>query len=126
MTFLIRQSSVKCLKQQMSAALVSSRPHNLFTLGFKASMPSSSPQPSLDIATQIRIDHDNIRDLFSRFKAVTSSGPDPKVESPEAVANTVVREVIVHCEAEEGVVYRKFDEVGMGGYAANDRGAHQR
>lgn len=59
---------------------------------------------------EIKVDHDNIRDLFERLKKAHAS---KDVEEVEALANTIVRETAIHGEAEELPVYPVMDKHGM-------------
>ena len=66
----------------------------------------------LEVTEQIRIDHDNVRDLFERYLAFTlvnvlsCSPPATRYKlctdhaEKAALANTLVRELAVHGDAE--------------------------
>ncbi|KAI0082151.1 hypothetical protein K474DRAFT_1681502 [Panus rudis PR-1116 ss-1] len=72
----------------------------------------------LDVTREIKLDHDNVRDLFDRFKA--SSDLDEK----KAIANTLIREMAVHSDAEEVSVYNHFKEFGLGDTADHNKEEH--
>jgi hypothetical protein len=48
----------------------------------------------LDVAHEIKLDHDNVRDLYARFTAATA------VDEKAAIANTMIREMAIHADAE--------------------------
>ena len=77
---------------------------------------ASSTTQLLEVTQEIRIDHDNVRDLLSRFK--TESDPEMK----KAIANTLVREMAIHSDAEEISVYNRYKEIGLGDTAEHNKG----
>ncbi|KAL7416521.1 hypothetical protein BDY24DRAFT_358926 [Mrakia frigida] len=62
---------------------------------------------SLDIFHEIKIDHENVRDLYNRFKVAEFD------EQKLAIVNTLVREIVVHLEAGEVTLYKMLREKGM-------------
>ncbi|KAL7413336.1 hypothetical protein BDY24DRAFT_340707 [Mrakia frigida] len=74
----------------------------------------------LDIFQEIKIDHDNIRDLWTRF------GTGGSTTQRLALANTLVREITVHSEAEELTVYPMFKTKGMLEEVKLDQDDHKR
>jgi len=72
----------------------------------------------LEVTREIKIDHDNVRDLFDRFKASTDA------DQKKAIANTLVREMAIHGDAEEISVYNHFAEMGLGNEAAHNKEEH--
>ncbi|KAI0707655.1 hypothetical protein C8Q76DRAFT_696040 [Earliella scabrosa] len=73
---------------------------------------------SLDVAQIIKADHDNIRDLFMRFK---TAGDTEKI----AIGNTLLREMSVHGDAEDTSVYNTFEQEGLAKMAELDRKEHE-
>lgn len=72
----------------------------------------------LDVTHEIRIDHDNVRDLYTRFKGATD-----KAEK-WAIANTLVREMAIHSDAEELSVYNEYARLGLGDTAEHNKEEH--
>ncbi|KAH9892833.1 hypothetical protein C8Q73DRAFT_837118 [Cubamyces lactineus] len=72
----------------------------------------------LDVTKEIKIDHDNVRDLFDRFKVAT----DLKVKA--ILANTLVHEMTIHGDAEEASVYNDYSALGLGGTADHNKEEH--
>jgi len=72
----------------------------------------------LDVCNEIKLDHDNVRDLFRRFKASTSD------QEKRAIANTLIREMAIHSDAEEVSVYNHFASVGLGDTAEHNKEEH--
>jgi hypothetical protein len=56
---------------------------------------------------------------LSRFKAASRSGED---RAP--IANTLIREMAVHSDAEEISIYNEMDSFGFGDVAAHNRGEY--
>jgi hypothetical protein len=56
---------------------------------------------------------------MSRFKAASRSGED---RAP--IANTLIREMAVHSDAEEISIYNEMDSFGFGDVAAHNRGEY--
>ena len=48
----------------------------------------------LDIFDEIKLDHDNVRELFERYKSTTDD------QTKRAIANTLIREMAIHSDAE--------------------------
>ena len=71
----------------------------------------------LDVMTEIKLDHDNVRDLYARFKAATDK------DQKRAIANTLIREMSVHGDAEEMSIYKEYARLGLGGEAEHNKGA---
>jgi len=74
---------------------------------------------SLDIVTEIRLDHDNVRDLFERFKA--SEGD---IQQQRKIANTLVREMAIHSDAEEVSLYNVYEQHGHEDWSQHDKEEH--
>ncbi|KAL7281277.1 hypothetical protein ACG7TL_004586 [Trametes sanguinea] len=91
----------------------------------------------LDVTREIKIDHDNVRDLFDRFKAATD------LKEKAILANTLVREMAIHGDAEyvkllpiiaclslispshrEISVYNDYSVLGLGDTAAHNKEEH--
>ncbi|KAG7091423.1 hypothetical protein E1B28_010460 [Marasmius oreades] len=72
----------------------------------------------LNIASEIKLDHDNVRDLFERFKAATTK------DEKGIIANTLIREMAVHSDAEEVTLYNHFEKFGMGDTAHHNKEEH--
>ncbi|KAI9067110.1 hypothetical protein FKP32DRAFT_1588925 [Trametes sanguinea] len=72
----------------------------------------------LDVTKEIKIDHDNVRDLFDRFKAATD------LKEKAILANTLVREMAIHGDAEEISVYNDYSVLGLGDTAAHNKEEH--
>lgn len=70
----------------------------------------------LDVGTEIKIDHDNVRDLHSRYKAATDKA------QKWAIANTLVREMAIHGDAEELSVYKEYPRFGLTADAEHNKG----
>ncbi|RPD63892.1 hypothetical protein L227DRAFT_365415 [Lentinus tigrinus ALCF2SS1-6] len=72
----------------------------------------------LDVTHEIKLDHDNVRDLFERFRA--ASDRDEKA----TLANTLIREMAIHGDAEELSVYNDYSVLGLGDTAAHNKEEH--
>ncbi|EPQ57933.1 hypothetical protein GLOTRDRAFT_56434 [Gloeophyllum trabeum ATCC 11539] len=72
----------------------------------------------LDVLEEIKLDHDNVRDLWSRFQAATSR------EEKASIANTLIREMAVHGDAEEISVYNDYQRLGLPGTAEHNKEEH--
>ncbi|KAI0373411.1 hypothetical protein BV20DRAFT_735039 [Pilatotrama ljubarskyi] len=91
----------------------------------------------LEVTKEIKIDHDNVRDLFDRFKAATD------LKEKAILANTLVREMAIHGDAEcvrvpahsdefgtdgpihrEVSVYNDYSALGLGDTAAHNKEEH--
>ncbi|CDR88139.1 uncharacterized protein SPSC_03725 [Sporisorium scitamineum] len=70
---------------------------------------------------EIKVDHDNIRDLLDRFKDAHKR-KDENLCS--AIVNTIIHEAAVHSDAEELSVYKLMEKVGMNTTAEKDRDDH--
>lgn len=73
---------------------------------------------TLCVAQEIKLDHDNVRDLFQRYKSAT----DPKQK--KAIANTLIREMAVHGDAEELSIYKEYARFGLAGEAEHNKEEH--
>ncbi|SYW84050.1 uncharacterized protein UBRO2_05373 [Ustilago bromivora] len=78
----------------------------------------SSPR----LLEEIKVDHDNIRDLCKRFQDAQKKG-DEKLCTD--IANTIIHEAAVHSDAEELSIYKMMDQQGMRDIAEKDRNDHQ-
>ncbi|CAL1694843.1 unnamed protein product [Somion occarium] len=67
-----------------------------------------------DITNEIIIDHNNVRDLFSRYKSASDLALKTKI------AYTLIQEIMIHGNAEEASVYKRFKEFGMSDAAEQD------
>lgn len=74
--------------------------------------------PKADSRHPPRSADDNVRDLFSRFKLYTGSVDAERSK----FVHTIVREVTVHCQAEELVLYKALKEHGMAKEMEHDKG----
>ncbi|KAJ7580501.1 hypothetical protein C8J56DRAFT_1006460 [Mycena floridula] len=72
----------------------------------------------LDVSQEITLDHNNVRDLFSKFKEASPN------DGKESIANTLIREMAVHSDAEEISVYNDLGHHGLGGIASHNREEH--
>ncbi|KAI0807708.1 hypothetical protein C8Q74DRAFT_82401 [Fomes fomentarius] len=77
-----------------------------------------SDSETLDLAQVITRDHDNIRDLFNRFK---DAGDTDKV----AIGNTLLRDMYIHGEAENTTLYKAMGDEGMAKEAEEDMKDHK-
>ncbi|TFY76954.1 hypothetical protein EWM64_g7058 [Hericium alpestre] len=72
----------------------------------------------LDTATEIRIDHDNVRELFERYQSASSK------DEKAVIANTLVREMAIHGDAEEISVYNELPRLGLGPTVEHNKEEH--
>ncbi|KAI0775648.1 hypothetical protein BD413DRAFT_652053 [Trametes elegans] len=72
----------------------------------------------LEVTREIKLDHDNVRDLFARFKAATD------LKEKATLANTLVREMSIHGDAEDLSVYNDYSALGLGDTAAHNKEEH--
>ncbi|KAJ8081871.1 hypothetical protein AAF712_004770 [Marasmius tenuissimus] len=72
----------------------------------------------LDLAKEITLDHENVRDLFQRFQAAKNK------EEKAPIANTLIREIAVHGDAEEMSVYNDLVQYGLENVADHNREEH--
>ncbi|KAJ7598574.1 hypothetical protein C8J56DRAFT_770100 [Mycena floridula] len=72
----------------------------------------------LDVSKEITLDHNNVRDLFSKFKEAPSN------DEKERIANTLIREMAIHSDAEEISVYNDLGHHGFGDIASHNREEH--
>jgi len=73
---------------------------------------------SLNVATEIKLDHDNVRDLFERFQATSNT------EEKASITNTLIREMAIHSDAEEISVYPQLGKYGLGDTAEHNKEEH--
>lgn len=73
---------------------------------------------SLDVAHEIKVDHNNVRDLYQRYTA--ASDPADKT----AIANTLIREMAIHGDAEEVSVYNEYSALSLGSTAVHNKEEH--
>ncbi|KAI0675012.1 hypothetical protein C8Q78DRAFT_1010010 [Trametes maxima] len=71
-----------------------------------------------DVTKEIKLDHDNVRDLFDMFKAAAD------LKQKAALANTLIREMTIHGDAEEISVYNDYSVVGLGDAAVHNQEEH--
>ncbi|CDO73569.1 hypothetical protein BN946_scf185014.g39 [Trametes cinnabarina] len=72
----------------------------------------------LDVTHEIKLDHDNVRDLFERYKAATD------LNQKTIIANTLIREMAIHGDAEEISVYNDYSALGLADTAAHNKEEH--
>ncbi|EJF64872.1 hypothetical protein BD309DRAFT_979315 [Dichomitus squalens] len=72
----------------------------------------------LDVTEQIKLDHDNVRDLFQRYKQTADH------DQKAAIANTLIREMAIHGDAEEISVYNDYAALGLGDAAKHNKEEH--
>ncbi|KAI0372953.1 hypothetical protein BV20DRAFT_939052 [Pilatotrama ljubarskyi] len=73
---------------------------------------------TLDVTHEIKIDHDNVRDLFDRYKSATD------LNEKTTIANTLIREMAIHGDAEEISVYNDYGALGLGDTASHNKEEH--
>ncbi|KAI0082150.1 hypothetical protein K474DRAFT_830981 [Panus rudis PR-1116 ss-1] len=73
----------------------------------------------LKVAKEVSLDHDNVRELFDRYKSAS------EVALKAKIANTLIREMAIHGEAEEISVYNKLAEYGMFDEVEHDKAEHR-
>ena len=87
-------------------------------LAFAMSTTTATQGNLLNVAEQIKLDHDNVRDLYQRFKV-------EKDKTQLAIlANTLIREMAVHSDSEEISVYNDLARYGLGDTAEHNREEH--
>ncbi|PSR72491.1 hypothetical protein PHLCEN_2v11642 [Hermanssonia centrifuga] len=72
----------------------------------------------LDVTQEIKIDHDNVRDLYERYTRASS------LEDKKVIANTLIREMSIHGDAEEISVYNDYKAVGLRDTAQHNKDEH--
>ncbi|THH11895.1 hypothetical protein EW146_g7880 [Bondarzewia mesenterica] len=65
----------------------------------------------IDVIQQIKLDRDNVRDLWSRNS-----------EEKASIANTLIREMAIHSDAEEISIYNDYSRLGLKGTAEHNKG----
>ncbi|PVF91800.1 hypothetical protein CPB86DRAFT_280130 [Serendipita vermifera] len=73
----------------------------------------------LDIVEEIILDHNNVRDLFTRYIQSTD------VNEKQAIANTFIREIVVHSGAEMVTLYQSMDQLNLKPLADHSREEHE-
>ncbi|CAE6439058.1 unnamed protein product [Rhizoctonia solani] len=77
----------------------------------------------LDYYDEVMVDHNNLRDLHSRFVAAYNKKNEEEMTS---IANTLIREAAVHSDGEELSIYKVLDQKGLTEYSEKDREDHQK
>lgn len=72
----------------------------------------------LDVVHEIKVDHNNVRDLFERYKAASD------LAEKTAIANTLIREMAIHGDAEEVSVYNEYSALNLGSTAVHNKEEH--
>jgi len=72
----------------------------------------------LNVVKEVKLDHDNVRELFDRYK----SAPDK--ENKMMIANTLIREMAIHGDAEEISLYNDYQRFGLGDTAEHNKEEH--
>ncbi|KDQ61079.1 hypothetical protein JAAARDRAFT_204844 [Jaapia argillacea MUCL 33604] len=75
-------------------------------------------QKKLDVTHEIKLDHDNVRDLWSRYQQATTR------DNKAVLANTLIREMAVHGDAEEVSIYNDYARLGLPGTAEHNKEEH--
>ncbi|TFK50060.1 hypothetical protein OE88DRAFT_309015 [Heliocybe sulcata] len=103
-----------------SAALRLARPSSsLYSPIALRSRSLATVSPTLlDVTNEIKVDHDNVRDLWSRFQAATEK------QERAVIANTLIREMAVHGDSEEISVYNDYYKLGFDGTADHNKEEH--
>ncbi|KAJ1019391.1 hypothetical protein NDA16_004508 [Ustilago loliicola] len=83
---------------------------------------AAATMSSLRLLDEIKVDHDNIRDLLKRFQDAHQKG-DEKLCTD--IASTVIHEAAVHSDAEELSIYKMMDQHGLKQIVEKDRNDHQ-
>ncbi|PWN54280.1 hypothetical protein IE53DRAFT_376634 [Violaceomyces palustris] len=76
----------------------------------------------LDLMAEIQVDHNNVKDLYQRFKDAFDRRDE---DSMNKIANTIIRETSLHSDAEELSVYKTLERHGLKDVADGDRQEHQ-
>ncbi|KAH7318903.1 hypothetical protein B0J17DRAFT_686152 [Rhizoctonia solani] len=77
----------------------------------------------LDYFDEIMVDHNNLRDLHSRFVAAYEKKNEEEMTS---IANTIIREAALHSDGEELSIYKVLDQKGLHEFSEKDREDHQK
>ncbi|RDX56461.1 hypothetical protein OH76DRAFT_1460142 [Lentinus brumalis] len=72
----------------------------------------------LEVTHEIKLDHDNVRELYERYKQTTD------MNQKGMIANTLIREMAVHGDAEEISVYNDYGTLGLGDCAVHNKEEH--
>ncbi|EPQ31675.1 uncharacterized protein PFL1_01008 [Pseudozyma flocculosa PF-1] len=73
------------------------------------------------VIREVKVDHDNFRDLLERFKDAASRKESGLMHD---IVNTMIREASVHSDAEEMSIYKTLAENGMADAAEHDKAEH--
>lgn len=91
---------------------------------YRRNMAGAAPRPEsrpLNYYDEIMVDHNNIRDLYSRFAVAYKDRNQGLMDS---IANTMVYEVSLHTDGEERSIYKALDKYGLCDFATHDRRMH--
>ncbi|QRW20544.1 Hemerythrin HHE cation binding domain [Rhizoctonia solani] len=77
----------------------------------------------LDYFDEVMVDHNNLRDLHSRF--ITAYEKKDESEMTR-ISNTIIREAALHSDGEELSIYKVLDQKGLREYSEKDREDHQK
>ncbi|CAE6454673.1 unnamed protein product [Rhizoctonia solani] len=77
----------------------------------------------LDYYDEIMVDHNNLRDLHSRFVAAYNKKNE---EEMTRIAHTLIREAALHSDGEELSIYKVLDQKGLQEFSEKDREDHQK
>ncbi|GAA6050882.1 hypothetical protein JCM3770_005754 [Rhodotorula araucariae] len=72
-----------------------------------------------DVYSEIIVDHNNVKDLYHRYKQSTST------EEKSTLVNTIIRELAMHSEAEEISVYNDLEKRGLASESKLLRDEHE-
>ncbi|PCH37699.1 hypothetical protein WOLCODRAFT_65056 [Wolfiporia cocos MD-104 SS10] len=61
----------------------------------------------LDVTREIKLDHDNIRELLERYKKTTD------IDAKKPIANTLIREMAIHGDAKSISIYNNYASMGL-------------
>ncbi|KAK0529170.1 hypothetical protein OC834_003307 [Tilletia horrida] len=84
---------------------------------------STASSNKLDLMREIRVDHDNIRDLRERFDAAHKENDHTMMGR---IAATMTQEASLHSDGEELSVYKSLDANGLHPLAEKDREDHNK
>ncbi|CEL54222.1 putative hemerythrin-like protein C869,06c OS=Schizosaccharomyces pombe (strain 972 / ATCC 24843) GN=SPAC869.06c PE=3 SV=1 [Rhizoctonia solani AG-1 IB] len=77
----------------------------------------------LDYFDEVMVDHNNLRDLHSRFIAAYEKKNE---EEMTRISHTFIREAALHSDGEELSIYKTLDQKGLNEYSEKDREDHQK
>ncbi|KAG9093666.1 hypothetical protein FS749_013979 [Ceratobasidium sp. UAMH 11750] len=87
-----------------------------------ASVQTDRMSSPLDYYNEIKVDHDNVRDLYKRFTEAHKNRDEKLMND---IANTIVHEAALHSDGEELSIYKVLDTHGLHDAAEKDRAEHQ-